>query len=548
VCGIVARIGLHGRDTRSLDVGILHHRGPDGGGLRYFDLGWGEVALGMTRLKIVDQSEIQVPFHFEHLKVALAYNGEVYNWKALRAEIGGEWETSCDAEVVAAAYRRWGDSFLEHLNGMWGMVLVDLAENRVIIARDRAGEKPVYVKHEAGVLYVASEIKALPNLAPAVNEIADCLEFDCTEETSFQGVAAVGPGKMVIVESRDARERTWWTLPPAEEGDVKPEDLADLLRDAIQIRAVSEVPLAVMLSGGLDSSIIQAVVKSEKLYNVTFPEIDNATDALAASQGQPVTSVTFGLADLERVLPKVVYHLDSPATWTAVCQWFLFERMAKDGIKVVMSGEGADELFGGYSRYRFLHHIDRMMGDPQLLAYAPMREYLFGPDGDVVAKMLNRGEGTLDVARSLVGYYGEGRTLVDIASRTDFYTTMQCLLRMADRMAAAFSIENRSPFFDYRLMELAQRCSGKVTSTESKAPLRVAARILGVPASIVDAKTKRGLAVPWAAWSGGGGARGAWDRKGFAAMMEKAWREVFFGDHKFVSSGSTPPTRNPSQA
>jgi len=550
MCGILARIhpgdAPPASDGPSSDLLRMGHRGPDGCGMLSCKLSWGTAVLGMARLKIVDQSDLQVPLTFVSLGVSLAYNGEIYNWRALREELSDGrpwldgWQTECDAEVVARAWRAWGPAMLSRFNGMWGLVLVDHHADEVFIARDRAGEKPVYYSDQGGVLHVASEIKSLgvPLEEVRCDEV-DALEYDCLSDTPLQGVYALEPGHHLHLTG-DGMESSvrWWELPhsPHRKGidrDSVIEDLAGLLTDAVRLRAASEVPVAVMLSGGLDSAIIQAVVKSDNLYCVSFPgEIDNLRFAKLASQGRQVREVTFGLDDLMDALPRVAWHLDTPATWTAVCQWFLTGAMAEDDIRVALSGEGADELFAGYARHRILWHLDRAAQDPLLATYGPTLDYLVGRKGALLGRLLDRSGGEhLPKAVDLVDRFGQGGTLVESMARIEFHTTMQVLLRMADRMTAARSIENRSPFLDHRLMEWAARLpvEYKMDTHWTKAALRDAADRLGVPRAITRNADKRGLALPWAAWTKphSPGERGTWDRSSFARLMTDAWREAY---------------------
>jgi len=531
----------------------LFHRGPDAAGAIVETLPWANVSLEMTRLAIVDQHALKVPFDFRaSTGIVLAFNGEIYGWRELRAALsdGTPWETDCDAEVVARAWRRWGTSMLHHLNGMFGLCLVDERTNTVFLARDRAGEKPLYYAALGSGLAFASEIKALPlRLEEAPCAELEALEFDCLETTPFAGVRCLGPGEAMhfhgVEDLREPKSYRWWMLPSAPDETMTFNDAVNeteaLVVDAVRIRAVAEVPAAVQLSGGLDSAIIQAIVSSERLYTVDFPDdgVDNMRQAVLAAQGTATPNlVTFGLRDLETFLPMIAYHLDTPATWTAVCQWFLDGAIARDGSVVVFSGEGADELFGGYSRYRFLWWLEHMVRDPNLLTYGPMYLALFGDAVDVMARMLNRGgPATLAHARALVERFAGDGDLCRRMARVDFYTTMQCLLRMADRMAAAHSLENRSPFLDYRLMELAGRMPTrwKINEQESKVVLRAVARRLGVAEAIVDEKGKRGLFLPWMAWRGASGERGAWDRGSFAREMREAWRKIFFSSASLAS-------------
>ncbi|MBU0706725.1 asparagine synthase (glutamine-hydrolyzing), partial [Patescibacteria group bacterium] len=492
MCGVFALVKTGEPSSVEIierEVQTMHHRGPQAHGAVSVGLPWCSVQLGMSRLKIVDQSDLPVPFDFrENLGVVLAFNGEVYNWRDLRTELGGTpkggWRTRCDAEVVAAAWRRYGVECLSRLNGMWGFVLVDVWRGEVFAARDRAGEKPLYFADRDGARYFSSEIKGLPvPLRPTVSIDVETLEFDFRDDTPFEEVYAVPPGTyMHTINGASWATHQWWELPvaePREPTETLVSDLTDLIVDATRIRYVSEVPVAVQLSGGLDSAIVQAICRSDRLYCVDFPAdgVDNLSNAQLAAHGPQVTPVTFTRDDLLRVLPDVAYHLDTPATWTAVCQWFLNQRIADDGNVVVMSGEGADELFGGYARYRVLYWGDRLRADPLLTEYGSLTARVLGAPEDEMARMLDRGgrPWTLAHAECLVRQYGGGVPgMVNRMARTDFYTTMQVLLRMADRMSAAFSLENRSPFLDYRVMELSSTIPVglKITEHESKAILR----------------------------------------------------------------------------
>jgi asparagine synthase (glutamine-hydrolysing) len=493
----------------------------------------------MTRLKVVDQSDLFVPFDFrDHLGVALAFNGEIYNWRQLRSELSGPWETQCDAEVVAALWREHGPAALDKMNGMWGLVLVDTWADAVFVARDRAGEKPLYWSQLGPeTVYLASEAKALPGaLQECPCDDWKALEFDCGAETPLCDVHAMPPGSCALIGnpgplgSRFEQEvASWWQLPYEDEDcHWTDEEVEALVVDAIRIRYVSERPIAVQLSGGLDSAIIQAVVEADRLYCVTFgADLDNLPAARLAAGGCDVVPVTFTLDELFAALPSVAYHLDTPGTWSAICQWFMNRRIAKDGGVVVMSGEGADELWGGYARYRILRYFDCMFDDEHLVDYRPlMARTLAGADATASARMLNRaGPEMLPHSQRLVEKYGGDGSLVSRMARTDFYTTMQVLLRMADRMTAAFGLEGRSPFLDYRLMELAARIPARQkVASQSKLPLRTVAARLGVPAGIGNERTKRGLTVPpnWGQKLNSGVP--LWDRKWFSRRMHAEWR------------------------
>jgi len=546
----------------------LDHRGPDASGLVSGRVGDFDVHLGMTRLKVVDQSDLAVPFHFRRLGVTLAFNGEIYNWRELRQELtvvsvqapqqddvlgaaldvspARGWETECDAEVVAAAWRRWGPDCLHRFNGMWAFVLVDHVNDTVFIARDRAGIKPLYYAKRGGShlgarIYVASEPKAFPFDLEPRGECPDvaALEFDFRRHTPFEGVEALEPGSYLLLRSMDdwrmCLQTRWWTLPdPSPEGyklgDGVLDHLTELVVDAIRIRHAAEVPVGLMLSGGLDSAIIQAVCQSDRLYTVTFPDdgVDNVPAARLAAGGRDVVPVTFTRDDLIAVLPEVAYHLDTPGTWTAVNHWFLNKRIARDNV-IVLAGDGADELFLGYSRYRILNWLDALYADGHLEVYGELLRKTLGPRDAVLIRMLNRGDNWWEnhCKQLIDAYGGKAGTLAERMARTDFYTTMQVNLRMADRMASAFSLENRTPFLDYRIMELAARLPVQYKlspAAESKLILRQVAERLGVPEDIVHERSKKGFSVP-RSWSPGD----TWDRSWFAELMESTWRKRFFG-------------------
>lgn len=526
----------------------LQHRGPSAQGVTSVELPWCRVDLGMCRLKITDQNDLLVPFSYPELGIWLAFNGEIYNWRELRSQLNHIWSSSCDAEVLAAAWREKGEACLPLFNGMWAFILVDTSTREVFAARDRAGLKPLFMARAKDALYFASEIKALP--IPLVEQPCadmDCLEFDILQRTPLRGVQRLEPGHLVLLDGAhsiegEVRPKRWWSLPrdvitmPRAEAA---EELERLILDSVYLRGNSEVKGAIQLSGGLDSAIIQAACirlgLEMPLYCVSFGDegIDNLTAARLAAVDQPVHEVTFRREEFFETIPQVAHHLDTPATWSAVCLWFLAQRISRDGARIVLSGEGADELLGGYSRYRLLHWISRMHGDPRLAGYEPTMQHLVGEDIEILARLLNRGSSEIAKlqARELVQLYDPGptRSLPRRMATIEFHTTMQVLLRMGDRMAAAWSLENRCPFLDYRIMEFCARLPDEylVDDAQSKSILRNVGRRLKVHSSITEEKTKRGLAVPWKLWNPAAahGSRGAWDRSAFSAIMNDAWRQ-----------------------
>jgi len=503
----------------------------------------------MNRLKITDRkNHVPVPAVWDG--IYLAYNGEIYNHGKVAWDLDLSLDTHNDMEVICRGWAKEGPKLLDRLNGMFAFVLVDTRDDTIWLVRDRAGEKPLFYAPLDHRLYVTSEIQALPvPLREKVLEDLDVFEYDCMEETPFEGVYRLKPAHFSRLERfQDLMHvplRRWWQLPTGRaqgNGTMKEaaEELEPLLRDAIQIRWPDEVSAAVQLSGGLDSAIIQAVLGAEELYTVSFPRdgVDNLALAKLAQGKGPKTpqEVSFGAKEAKGALPTVAWHLGSPATWTAVAQWFLMEAIAQGGNRVCLSGEGADELFLGYSRYRILWHLWLTQVDPKLSDYSPTYRYLIGSDTDVLSKLLDRGVTLDSEARSRLiveRFKPKNRALPRQMGHIEFHTTMQVLLRMADRMAAAWSIENRSPFLDFRVMNFAARLPVEhcIGVRGNKNILREVATRLGVDAAIVHEKTKRGLFIPWPKWfpveGEGEGERGIWDRSTFRDAMLEAWRMVY---------------------
>lgn len=561
MCGIAGVVctrtsgGYRTLDPTSAAIGKLRHRGPDGRGGILSDLGWAGVATGGTRLAIVDLHALAVPAWHPELGVVLAYNGEVYNWRELRCQLsdGRPWKTECDTEVVARAWRAWGPQMLHRLNGMFAFALVDLHAQRVFLARDRAGEKPLYFTVEGDDRFCfASEIKALPTEAPLQVDPAGCpeldvFEFDCLASTPFRGVRALGPGQYLDLRgpadiARPVPE-TWWALDPQPDEAMTWQSAVDqteaIFVDAVKIRTQTAPSSTAFVSGGLDSALVQAVAQFPQVFCCTFPAdgMDWLPGARLAAPGAEVVPVTFDLHDAEAVgLPQAAYYLDTPATWSALAHWFLAAAVKQHGHKIVLSGEGADELFAGYSRYRVLWWIAQARYDPQLENYQAVADLLMAQcDPHALATLLDRSSSGSARAHALalIDQLAVGTHPVTRLCTVEWYTTMQCLLRMADRMTAAHSLENRSPFLDYRLIELAMQMPmrHKITPVHSKAVLREVARRLGVHPSIIEDQHKRGLVVPWNQWrqglAGVRALRGAWDRADFAHEMRNAWCATF---------------------
>lgn len=519
---------------------LIQHRGPDGDGR-----GWSEwpnghrVSMTAVRLAIVGGPKIQSPFMYKSLLVA--FNGEIYNWRELRAQIDGPWTTECDVEVLAHAWYQWGAiKTLQSLRGMFAIAVADYRSQSLVLARDRAGEKPLYYTAHNGAFLAASEIKALD--AP-LHENLNCLElehleFDCTRDTAFESIYSVLPGEMFTLKKGGTDIQHYWDFPwyPDEERDSDPAAskvgwIDRLVPESIQMRAKCDAPLTVLVSGGVDSAIIQKIAKAPVVYTVV-PEGAHDESDLAAitADGAELRIVRFTKEEALEDFPKIAWHLDTPATWTAIAQWFLAKQIAKDGFKVVLTGEGSDESFAGYTRYLLLHEIEKIYRHPVLgREYAPLTGHMIGEENQVLSRLFDRGR-YQSKEFDLMMQNISGISLVDKARRADWHLTMQVLLRMADRMFMAHGIESRAPFLDHVLTERAFSTPPHhyIRHEHTKYPLRLFADKIGVPKQICWQPVKRGFSVPWTAWMGEArGSRGKWDRAGFAAFARREWRKAF---------------------
>jgi len=296
--------------------------------------------------------------------------------------------------------------------------------------------------------------------------------------------------------------------------------LVTLLEQAVEKCSDGAENMAVQVSGGLDSAIIQAIAKCPRIYCCTWKDQDNLSIAKLAAKGQPVRPVTFTREQMIDVLPEIARVTGGRGTWSQVCQWFLGKAMAEDGVDVVLNGEGADELFGGYSRYRILYWLDQMYRDERLGAYDAIVNHVVGEPESVLVRMLDRVEPhdrALDMARK--GSWARG--LVGAAADIDEHEGLQELLGFERDIAACHGIEHRWPFMDSAVQDFAHRLDADelVNDTHCKVMLRRAAVVLGVDRRIIDEKTKRGLFIPQA-WRPDGAPM--WSRQWFSELMREA--------------------------
>jgi asparagine synthase (glutamine-hydrolysing) len=573
IAGIVARdpgarVDEH-RLARMRDA--LRHRGPDGSGL-FVD---GPVGLAHTRLAIVDVARGEQPMGNESGDVWITFNGEIYNHEDLRQDLeaaGHQYRTRCDTETIVHLYEERGDGAVDALRGMFAFAIWDRPRRRLLLARDRLGIKPLYYRVDDGELLFASEIKALLAASRGRATFNDAVlpEFLSTrfvsgDETFFRGVRKLLPGH-VLTWSLDAAPRRapaprrYWQLPdpaPMAGGAPSARDLRARLETAVRSHLMSDVPLGVFLSGGIDSSALAALAARAtreplQTFAVGFAEADANelpyARMMARHIGATHRDVTVTPEAFFSALPHALWHEDEPMAFSSSVPLFTLAHLAREHVKVVLTGEGADELFLGYNRYRVTRwnarlgqpywtvmpaSARRVIRDavralPARLARVARRTFLGLEPGvrgvyhenfavvplELQRRLLRRRDlldGRDAYATQMAYFDGASGGLLDRLGRAELQSYLHELLMKQDQMSMAASIESRVPFLDDRLIEhvVAMPGDAKLPGWQTKTLLRAAVRDL-LPAPILT-RRKMGFPVPL----------GDWWRGRFAAVVEE---------------------------
>lgn len=539
MCGIAGFIAGHGAANAAALAPMLAriaHRGPDGQGT-FVE---GPAALGHCRLAIIDLEGGAQPLYSEDKNLVVVFNGEIYNYRALTAELtalGHTFATRTDTEVLLHGWEQWGRELLPRLRGMFAFALWDRRAGVLFCARDMFGIKPLYYCRCAdGTLLFASEIKAFldhPSFAKRLNTAQLPLYLSCQyspgRDTFFAGVQKLLPGH--FLEFSDGIVRTTrWVQPAFLPGDapVSPAEIEEVLRGSAAAHKVADVEVAGFLSGGVDSAYLTALARPARTYTISYaePKYDESFPARALARSLGVRNRVRRISPGEfwDAVPAVQYHMDEPlADAAAVALYFLNREAAKD-VKVVLSGEGADELFGGYPLYRQAVWAERWQKMPRavrraLAALLPgcgllhrgalprwqrsaRANYVFETTQER-DKYLKRDYCAPTPAQRCKPYFDAVRGLDEptAVQWVDWQTWLpRDILRKADRMSMAHSLELRVPFLDRQVLAAAQalprryRCTGR----RGKIALRAAAA-RRLPPQLADAP-KRGFPVPLADW------------------------------------------------
>lgn len=376
MCGIAGIIGRQDKAAIERMTELLTHRGPDDGGTVVFNDE--QVALGHRRLSIIDLSAAgHQPMSNEREDIWITFNGEIYNYEEIQRHLASEgyrFRSKTDTEVLLAAYEVWGDACLERLNGMFAFAIYDRARKRLFAARDRLGVKPFYYYHRPGLFVFGSEIKAMfacPDVPkrPDFAALATPARFQVSPFTGFEKIFKLPPGHSLTYERGRLTVQPYWRIevsedPVASDGDVI-ERLDALLRDAVRLQMVADVPVGVFLSGGLDSSIISALMrenttKDVHAFTIRFSEKDQRFERMPDDSSyarQVAKKFNFHYHEIEiepkidELLPKLIWHLDEPLSDPATINTYLISKAARDkNIIVLLNGMGGDEIFGGYRK------------------------------------------------------------------------------------------------------------------------------------------------------------------------------------------------------
>ncbi|MCC6864887.1 MAG: asparagine synthase (glutamine-hydrolyzing) [Ignavibacteria bacterium] len=477
----------------------IHHRGPDGDGI-FID---NNAGIGSTRLAIIDLREIaNMPLYDNENRYVIVYNGEIFNYLELRRELiekGHKFNTNSDTEVVLNAYIQWGEECLHKLNGMWAIAIWDKQEKTLFCSRDRYGIKPLYFYKDNQKLIFASEIKQILHcgIDKTVNDeiIYDYLVFhfiDHTENTFFKNITKVKAGHKFTIKNNEFKLSKWYNLPVTgkmENTKNLYSDFYNLLNDSVKLRLRSDVEVGSCLSGGLDSSAIVCLMHNillqegktdiQKTFTACYddPLIDErqfVEEVIKQTNAQKYYLFP-DIAGFKQDIDKLTYHQDEPYTGATVfAQWSVFKKIHEAGIKVVLDGQGSDEILLGYFSF-FPFYLKRKLLNPvkfiieylngvnttNLGFYKFTQNLIYFNTGSVRYRHVLKNNAAF-VQSEFISRYNRRDLFNDMiavggleANRLSnlWNISLPSLLRYEDRNSMAFSVEARIPFLDHRLVE-----------------------------------------------------------------------------------------------
>lgn len=537
----------------------LRHRGPDDEG--YYE--GSQASFAMRRLSIIDLQTGQQPISNETGEVWAVFNGEIYNFRDVRMALekrGHIFKTQSDTEVIVHAYEEYGDDCVKHLNGMFAIALWDTRRRRLLLARDRIGIKPLYYWVGLDKLVFGSELKALlfhPDIPREVDHAAIdlflSLEYIPAPRTIYRDVHKLLPGYVLVVENGQVKIAQYWEVPyePVHRNEAEcAEILSSLIAESVRLRLMSDVPLGAFLSGGIDSSSVvgymsQAMPDPVQTFSIGFEDetYNELPDAQAvAAHFRTSHHVEILKPDFVHLTEKLVTHFDEPFADTSIFSTFLVSKVASEKVKVVLSGDGGDELFAGYDTYRaeklsqyygrlpgtlrqsvlpklaewmppqpakkgLINQVKRMVAggalDPSL-QHTRWMIFLGLADKQLLYKSDLRATLNTNLVAAFFGGYFDQASQFDRLAQQQYVDVKSYLaddiLTKVDRMSMAVSIEARVPLLDYHIVEFAMNLPAhmKLNGMRTKSILRRAVKHL-VPHSVLE-KPKQGFSIPMKHW------------------------------------------------
>ncbi|GAC1635698.1 MAG: asparagine synthase (glutamine-hydrolyzing) [Candidatus Acidiferrum sp.] len=568
MCGIAGIISPRGVDPATLVAmtQIISYRGPDGFGFAYAQLDReapvavfqnqapmtlsanAAVGLGNRRLAILDTSCAgNQPMQTPDGDLTITYNGEIYNYKELRAELqeaGRQFRTHTDTEVILEAYRAWGQDCVQRFNGMWAFALWDRTRQLLFCSRDRFGVKPFYFLEFQGAFYFASEIKQILRAAPLPRKMNPKVAtlfvewglLDSSAETFFEGIRQLPGGHNLLLspaKSSATQIRRYWELQTEPQLDINESEAEqqfnDLFRSAVEIRLRSDVPLGVALSGGLDSSSVLCQAKriapdsQLQTFSACFEEkqLDEREYIQAAlSMTDAIGHATYPQeSDFWKSLRSMIYHQDEPVgSPAAYPQWCVMAESRAKAVPVILGGQGGDESLCGYQKYHFFylwylltHASPRFFREAYFWLKQGTKSY--GSPGSMLRYLpsalsqkysLVRRIGSPELVEQLLltrPRIGHARTIAERQKIDLTYSSIPALLHHEDRASMAHSVESRLPFLDYRLVEFSLRCSTSLKLRDGWTKWLLRRSLAGIlPEKICLRRTKLGFNTPEQKW------------------------------------------------
>lgn len=544
MCGIAGLVSDN-KDKKSLIKKMtdrIIHRGPDAEGFYIDD----NIALGHRRLSIIDLSNGDQPIYNEDKSIVVVFNGEIYNYIELKNELKEKkhkFKTNCDTEVLVHGYEEWKEDLPKKLRGMFAFAIYDIKNKELFIARDNFGIKPLYYYQNKNTFMFASEIKSFldqPDFNKELNKdiVSSYLSFSFTptKETLFKNVYRVDPGTYLIYKDGKLKEKRYYNIKfniNKKGYDETVDEISKVMSESVERHMISDVEVGSFLSSGVDSSYLVALAKPDKTYTVGYTdkkynEIEyakNLTKELKINN----TSKIINKEEYLDIIPKIMYHLDEPTSDPAAVALYFVASLASKDVKVVLSGEGADEFFGGYNFYRsdvdvaWYNHLPKSLRRfiAKICLHLPevkginflirrgltLEENYIGVNKvyseKEIKKLLVNNKNLIknsDITKDVYKEFKDESDIIKMQAIDINFWLIKDILQKADRMTMAHSLEGRVPFIDKEVFKCASSLpiEYKVTKENTKVALRDAAKKV-IPTEAYK-KKKLGFPVPLRSW------------------------------------------------